>query len=108
MNSRGTGPRDFQSRAIPGYATSAVVVRRASLSSPFRLKTLAEEGQNGHSTSSSEERTFMAIAVKPSAEIAIVMPNPDNPGLSGKSFSAWYNSSISTTNVSTLDALYAA
>ena len=25
LNSRGTGPRDFQSRALPGYAISALV-----------------------------------------------------------------------------------
>ncbi len=35
LNSRGTGPRDFQSRALPGYAISAA-------SSPTGLLCLTE------------------------------------------------------------------
>jgi len=62
---------------------------------------LAGEGQIGHSSSSSEERTFMAIAVKPSAETAMVKLNPGRPGLAGKSFSEPYNSSTSEIKSST-------
>ena len=56
---------------------------------------LAGEGQIGHSSSSSEQRTFMAIAVKPSAETAMARLNPGRPGFAGKSFSEPYNSSTS-------------
>ena len=39
LNSRGTGPRDFQSRALPGYAISAAV-------SPTGISCLTETVEN--------------------------------------------------------------
>ena len=39
LNSRGTGPRDFQSRALPGYAISAA-------NSPTGLSCLTETVNN--------------------------------------------------------------
>ena len=39
LNSRGTGPRDFQSRALPGYAISAAI-------SPTGISCLTETVEN--------------------------------------------------------------